>query len=1195
MQAQAGFLPAPQVTFPGQVSAMIASQGGVGAFGGIFPSQVYQTAVGQGPVFQGPTGLMAQMGGASPANPYAAPNPYAGIPAYSGFRGSPGPFAPYAPNPPPAYGGFQGTGFVPFAPAPAPPAFDTAYGGQLAQAQASAERAWFMGQGEQGVMARMGVNAGFGLAGAAIGRRFGGRLGGVIGGIAGFLGSEIGGAGQGAQNLFGNWVSAPRLAEFGAAGAIEHMSQGFVSGGPHMHARGQGFSHHASMEAAQGLTQMAGSASFRRETRDRFGQQDVFRVTQLASEAGMMTGVGSPEGMVARVRDVMKSLSSFMELAKEPDIVRAVQSMQNLRASGLNLQETLSAVSQGRAFARMAGTTFQSLSEIGGAIGSATFQSMGMTQGTGFGVGMGAYGQAASSLNRGTIGTQLGSLVGGAQGLAQLNAMYAGAALQHPMTVPGLMSTTGGLNAGALRGYLGGQGDLFSLTSQGSSALSGMANRMGVGGLGLGVAMQPLLQDTVGRAMQSQGMFAGRNIEDRQVMALARQMGMSGSEGYITAGQMMGMDRSQVIARATELGSSSYWQGQRQQLGVERAEAHAEERRRREANAPGAGSVLMRDTALGDATAGLGEAYHHLAVGVSRAFRGRESAEQFLAPTTESARRRLDRMYRDVGSFARNYRGPVNEDDVFDRVSTDYKISRAVGARGLMAGAGGLFMSLTPEQRANGRRNLREGGEFAKSVLAKSSTQQRAAMGELGNTFGGMEGLAAFSQNLNDLTRRAAGGGAGGQVGGMVLNGLFRGGVGMLGFGAVDPGNITGSRAMTESDFREAYMNSMRGRGVGQEELNRRWSQDRETIGQQAAFMRNLEVHTAAENEAWETSGSFASRFGRRGGVLGRVREREQGAYRALLGDVGREGQRGFQSVMDRVEGLGREGTSRYEQTRRLMAVFVQARLAAQTGGQGGRARANRLITEAAVAAGQQGMSATDITDVGHRAEGLTSEFVGNEEAVMGASGFIEHARSGASALTAIGEQGTALDQGRAVRRVGSGFASYATGGGVLQDVLRGTTAGSYNEEEVRGKLMSMTRQQLERLRREGRGGARIADLIRRGDFAEISQMAGRRGERAEELRSRYDQEESSWFRRVMGTDASAREGYVNEHLQTLSGRERDLDRQSRDSEATESEMRGGRLGTVTDNLAEVTRNLAEVTRNLSDVETNRQLGGMVG
>jgi hypothetical protein len=355
---------------------------------------------------------------------------------------------------------------VPFAPAPPPSAFDTPYGGQLAQAQAAQDRAWVIGQGAQGVGARAAAGLTAAGAGAMMGRRFG-AWGMAAGAVAGLLGSELSGMGQGAQNLYGSWVTSPRLAEYGGAAGLEHLSRGFVSGGPHLHAGGQGFSHHASLEASRGITALAGSSSFRRETRDRFNQQDLFKVTQGASEAGLMTGVGSPDQMTSRVRDVARSLSAFMELAREPDVVRAIQTMGSLRASGLNLHETTAAVSAGRSFARMAGTTFQGLAEIGGAMGSSAFQSMGLTQGLGFQVGMGNYAQAASSINRGTLSPQMAALTGGAQGLGTLNTMFSGALLQLPMVTPGAMSTGGGLNAGAIQNMLSGRSDLFSMTGRG--------------------------------------------------------------------------------------------------------------------------------------------------------------------------------------------------------------------------------------------------------------------------------------------------------------------------------------------------------------------------------------------------------------------------------------------------------------------------------------------------------------------------------------------------------------------------------------------------------------------------------------------------------------------------------------------------------------------------------------------------------
>jgi hypothetical protein len=105
--------------------------------------------------------------------------------------------------------------------------------------------------------------------------------------------------------------------------------------------------------------------------------------------------------------------------------------------------------------------------------------------------------------------------------------------------------------------------------------LTGMAERHGVGGLGMAVAMQPMLQDSLGRILQAQGPFAQRNMEDRQVMGLSRQLGMSGSQGFLTAAQALGMDRTQAVARATEMGSGAYWSTQRAQLATDQREARA--------------------------------------------------------------------------------------------------------------------------------------------------------------------------------------------------------------------------------------------------------------------------------------------------------------------------------------------------------------------------------------------------------------------------------------------------------------------------------------------------------------------------------------------------------------------------------------------------------------------------------------------
>jgi hypothetical protein len=293
----------------------------------------------------------------------------------------------------------------------------------------------------------------------------------------------------------------------------------------------------------------------------------------------------------------------------------------------------------------MAGTSFQGLAELGGSMGSQAFQSMGLSQGLGFQAGMANYGQASASINRGILSPQLASLTGGAQGLGTLNSMFSGAMLQMPMMAPGMMSAGGGLSAANVQGLLSGRSNLFNMTGQGASALSGMAERYGVGGLGMAVAMQPLLQDSLGRMIQSQGPFAQRNTEDRQVLALARQMGMSGSQGFLTAAQTLGMDRNQALTRATELGSTSYWEGQRSQLRVNQREARANRERELEDSEPSVLGSVYRTTSVGSAFRAVRNGAHRMGVNLSEAFGGEESLGVYGSFNTEDARRRVRRAY----------------------------------------------------------------------------------------------------------------------------------------------------------------------------------------------------------------------------------------------------------------------------------------------------------------------------------------------------------------------------------------------------------------------------------------------------------------------------------------------------------------------------------------------------------------------
>lgn len=1201
MQAQAGLAP-PQVIFPGQVSAAIAAQGPVGAFGTLYPTQTFQTSIGAPPIFQGPTGIMAPMMPSSPYNPYAPSSSGGGVPAYGGFQGSPSPFRPYAPNPPPAYGGFQGQGAVPFAPPAPQPAFDTAYGGFVAQQQAEERRGWVEGRGAQGVMARLGANAAVGAAGAFMGRKAG-PWGAFAGGMIGFLGAELSGFGQGAQNLHGDWSTGPRLSEQGMASGIEHLSRGFVSSGSQLNAIGQGFSHHAAHQVAHGITSLADSSSFRAETRDRFNTQDLSRMTQLGAQSGLMSGVNSSSQMVSQVRDIAKMVSAFTELAKEPDFVRAVQGLGNLRASGLNLHESLHAVSQGRTQARMAGTSFQGLMEVGGSIGSQTYQSMGLTQGLGVMSGMGNYAQAAASVNRGTLGPQLSSLAGGAQGLGTFNSMYSAAALQHPMTVPGLMGSAGGLDTNAVQGYLSGRHDVFSLTGRGSSVLGGIANRQGPEGLGQSIAMQPMLQDTLGRILQSQGPFAQRNHEDRQVMALAGQMNMRGAGGFLTAAQAMGMDRTQAVARATELGSETYWQGQRQQLSTDRREIRADRDREREENAPTFWGTLRHETALGSGIESTNSGLHHAGMSVSRFFGGGEGQTFSGGPTSEGGlfRQRQRARSTDFEGYQRRLSARASGDRssllVDARDNINLMEARGMRGAGAVLGAGlDVAFGGSSTDREIERRNYAAAGSFASSVQNATASDRRGAMSNVSSAFGDAGAAGEYAERLAAVARNSGG------TGRSVANGAFRGIVMGLTNTAVDPGNIMGSSSITGDQQYNAYRDTMRRRGWDDDRIATTWREQQGNISGAVSTFQRASGQGGTERAAWDATSSNESRWRGRGGYLAGAREDLANANTRLLGDVGSAAQESFRGALDQTTGVGRTGSRQSEVSRRMIVALASANVAnRQDGSRYGR-RSGALATEMAQQAQREGI---DFSAVSDRASSLADRMREDHGFQTAARGFMDKDTDPRNALTRLGRYEDSVSDPLNAMNVALGSQLLGGSGGVLSEVLGGSDASSHNPEEMRRKLAAMTPEQLRRLRSQ-RGGARLADMVGQlnsGDsrtssaaMRNITGLVGDLGVEGRQLQDRW-RSEHSVLNRLAPTrlrDAMM-DSAVSEQMRASSPGERSGIGGLLESVGTQDEARSNGLGGAADSLRSASEQMNEAARNLNEAVNRDGLSSLLG
>lgn len=1221
MQQQAGLLPnmppLPNVVFPGQITAMLA-QGGPGAAmgamptGGMFPGQTYQTMTGMPSMYQGPTGIMQAQMPAAPYNPYPGPNPYASM-GGGGFGGPPSPFTAYAPGAPPAYGGFQGQGVMPFAPAQSAGAFNTPYSHGLDQLQAQNDRAFAMRQTFGGVAAHMGADIAGGMGGAMVGARFGGRFGAIAGAAAGFLGMEMGGGGQFAQNAYMENVAAPNIQRRGMAGMIEHASHAFVPYGSSSHASGSGFSHHASEQAAAGLTAMGNSASFQRETFGRFNNADIGRITQSASHEGLMQGVQDPSQMVGRVREIAKSLGAFMELAKEPDIQRALSTMGSLRSSGLNLGETMGAVQHGRAFARMAGMSFQQMSETGGAMGSSTFQSMGLTQGLGMRAGMMHMGQAAASQNAGVLNPQMMNLVGGASGLANSNNMFSAGMLQMPMMAAGAMSGSGGISVGAMNGMMNGSTNLFSMTGRGANTLSGMAARGGVESLGMAIGMQPLLQDTMGRMMQADGPFTQRNTEDRQIMNLSRQLGMRGSAGFMTAGQAMGLSPSAALARAQEMGSGSYWSGQRQQIETRRREGREEEYRRWDAEAPtfmeSAGRLSGATGVAQGVQRRVGDTMHH----IEHALGGEHSTS--WNPTNDEERRRMSSTIRSAHFGETMHRLSARGNEIANqpqgwlasrlgRQSDAMDIDRLRGNSSLLrlGGAAMIQDTMTRDQMRTELRDFGEGRRLTGMAFSTSNRERQGLAGRTDQLFGagaaGQEAMQEFAhataQTMGQGHMEATGGV------GMAMNTLGRGAVMGLTGGMVDPGNIfAGSGGVRGEDIRRNYVNTMTRRGLMTAKVANQ-TFDREgtaIVGRASGAI--TEGMTPEQRQRAQDSLRQQAGLGRQGGFDQAAREEERAGTSTLLGRDASlaEGER-FTRRMQGISGIGETDTKR-EKSRAYIMARAQLLAVEQAGGPGAEQAGRQRRAMSAEAQRSMGFNSSEIERMDEASRGQAAGMSSAE--LSTARRFADRHRGGTAAqvIAGVTEGSRQVREGQGASLVSGGVEALAAGGGPLADVFRGMNAQNFTEAGMEERIRGMDGSKIEQLRRSGQGA--MADALTRarapgGDMGAVRELLQHGGERRQRIRNEVEEGHGVLgtlgraFSRVTGTDS--------DRVADLLGRTNLMDSEAERAETrtTEAQAAAGAagIGGGNDQLVAASRSLEEASRMLRDTVQGRGLDGLV-
>lgn len=1184
MQESAGMLPlsytppSNPLVFPGMVSSamQIGGQGGFGA--GVFPTQQWQTFTNQPAMTQGPTGIMM------PGMPSAPYNPYAPMGLGSMNPIAQGLYGPGTPMPPPAYAGPQGRASPFFGPRPPTPQFDNPFQAFQSQETATQERLFRGTLSSYGAAARVAADFAAAGIGAAIGSRFGSAK---LGAAAGFAASEMSGFSGGVQNAAMDYGLSPAINMRAYGAGIEHISRGFMAGGDFGHVSGSGMSHAASIRTARLLDDVASSPRFQADTQDRFNRADVMKIAQLGGREGLLDGASNPEQMASRVRDLAKSLSSFMELANEPDVQRAIQTMGQMRSSGLNYGETLRAVSNGRAWARMAGTTFEQLSSTGGALGSQTYGAMGLSQGLGFQAGMGNYALARNAQMSGVVSPQMMSLMGGAEGAAGLSNMFSGSFLQQPMLAPGVMNGMGGLDEGRVRQLLSGRTDLFNLTGNAVGALNGMTRGMGIEGLGLAIASQPLLQDSLGRIMESQGPFARRGVEDQQIMGLMRRMGHTGSAGYVLAGQAMGLDRTQALSRARELGSSDYYDRQLDQVESNRRERRAGELRDIEAGRPGVLSDLESESATFSGALDVGRGARR---GIQNLYESIAHGTPYAATSfgSREARDRYDRYAREHGLDALRGAGSPGETGGWGSAfQTDRALYGASGASGVLLNVGSAISATfgSDSTRATEVRGMRRLSRMGQDLTLTSASEAASAQRALGRQGVDSAALGAFGEAISGISSRPNSA-MGGAWGAGAANSLVRSGSMFLTGGLIDPGNVAGSRVTSADEMRSAFARTMGSRGWDAARANRYFDENQTTL-MQGASSYAMSLMSERGLARWNDAVQAGQRLG------GGSRDNEA-AERSAYGVLG-EGagnvreRRALDTIADSSQGVGRGDAA--DKSRRALAVIRT--LQTQYGGPR-EDEARRRIAE--------------VRDELFRSGGLSEDekqaFLAQMRITNNASRHDEYAGLAGRHMLASGGTGadmlrkfTETEEGRNrstfQRRFRMGAESLGGQGGALGSIFEGAT----DEESLRRNVARVAGDEglMGGLDERTRADVAAANRGDREALGRIANVANRRGRSGEQAERRYD---NRWYARLFSTEQSvfdSADDFRRKEMARGTGADRDAERSEQGIEETRRQAGAAGIGGSMDQLAEVTRNLERVTNNLATVAEANRVDNLLG
>lgn len=422
-------------------------------------------------------------------------------------------------------------------------------------------------QAESAGLVGGGLDMGLGLGGSMLGGALGTALGGPLGGIAGsWLGGKVGG-------FMSDASVGPAFADIRRGRQMQGVTSPFMVSGQSLNPfTSQGMSRGSANDLAQQMRTMTRDPDMHRTG---FNTQDIMRITQMASDQGLLQAAQNPDEIARKIKDISKSLKTLIQVTGDPDVRNAIAHLGQMRQLGFEgLGGQMGAVANRAAFSRMAGVSQSAMHEQFGMPGAMMAQGLGLAGATGYHAGMGGGGMANVAVSGGAMSDLQLARAGGKQGLGQMNAMAALGAINQDVFM-----------GASLRVGKNGEIDVDPAAYRRATemSVSGASNEMGRRMASLSPQqlmsyqrMAPELKDKLAQTMSPIQMQMNAI---RQAQSLMQETGtdLGGALQVMTGGNT-------EAARALELewSSKGFYSGMEQQLRGQRREAGDRERARRE-------------------------------------------------------------------------------------------------------------------------------------------------------------------------------------------------------------------------------------------------------------------------------------------------------------------------------------------------------------------------------------------------------------------------------------------------------------------------------------------------------------------------------------------------------------------------------------------------------------------------------------